>query len=120
MKQVVLAGPWQRLHYIKPKKQKYSCLRPHPQSTHLCCPSRLETALSEIAWSFYLGEIKGVRAHRDFLNKTNHSLLFVRHQFKLGFLNEMRNDRQTAIKSVLMTLAFVIPLLFQCDVREEM
>lgn len=59
---------------------------------------RLENALSEIAWMFYQGEAKGVRGHRDFLNKTNHTLLFVRHQFKLGFLNELRNDAQAAIK----------------------
>ena len=59
---------------------------------------RLENALSEIAWNFYQSEAKGVRAHRDFLNKTNHTLLFVRHQFKLGLLSEMRNDAQSAIK----------------------
>lgn len=77
---------------------KHLFVLPHSDAHLLGYTVRLETALSEIAWSFYLGEIKGVRAHRDFLNKTNHSLLFVRHQFKLGFLNEMRNDRQTAIK----------------------
>lgn len=71
---------------------------PHSDQHLLGYTVRLETALSEIAWSFYLSEAKTVRGHKDFLNKTNHQLLFVRHQFKLGYLNELRNDPQTAIK----------------------
>lgn len=77
---------------------KHLFVLPHSDAHLLGYTVRLENALSEIGWSFYQGEIKGVRGHRDFLNKTNHSLLFVRHQFKLGFLNELRNDPQTAIK----------------------
>ncbi|XP_042226153.1 trafficking protein particle complex subunit 11-like [Homarus americanus] len=77
---------------------KHLFVLPHSDAHLLGYTVRLENALSEIAWTFYLGEAKGVRAHRDFLNKTNHTLLFVRHQFKLGFLNELRNDSQTAIK----------------------
>nr|XP_045621115.1 trafficking protein particle complex subunit 11-like isoform X2 [Procambarus clarkii] len=77
---------------------KHLFVLPHSDAHLLGYTVRLENALSEIAWTFYLGEAKGVRAHRDFLNKTNHTLLFVRHQFKLGFLNELRNDPQTAIK----------------------
>lgn len=77
---------------------KHLFVLPHSDAHLLGYTVRLENALSEIGWSFYLGEVKGVRAHRDFLNKTNHTLLFVRHQFKLGFLNEIRNDPQTAIK----------------------
>ncbi|CAL4110444.1 unnamed protein product, partial [Meganyctiphanes norvegica] len=71
---------------------------PHSDQHLLGYTVRLETALSEIGWSFYLTEAKTVRGHKDFLNKTNHQLLFVRHQFKLGYLNELRNDPQTAIK----------------------
>ncbi|XP_069942864.1 trafficking protein particle complex subunit 11 isoform X3 [Cherax quadricarinatus] len=77
---------------------KHLFVLPHSDAHLLGYTVRLENALSEIAWTFYLGETKGVRAHRDFLNKTTHTLLFVRHQFKLGFLNELRNDSQAAIK----------------------
>lgn len=77
---------------------KHLFVLPHSDVHLLGYTVRLENALSEIAWNFYQGEAKGVRGHRDFLNKTNHTLLFVRHQFKLGFLNEMRNDAQAAIK----------------------
>lgn len=77
---------------------KHLFVLPHSDVHLLGYTVRLENALSEIAWMFYQGEAKGVRGHRDFLNKTNHTLLFVRHQFKLGFLNELRNDAQAAIK----------------------
>ncbi|KAF2366830.1 Foie gras liver health family 1 [Trinorchestia longiramus] len=60
--------------------------------------TRLEAALSDIAGGFYLSESKTVRGHRDFLNKTNHQLLFVRHCYKTGFLLEMKGDLQGAIK----------------------
>ncbi|KAK4294863.1 hypothetical protein Pmani_032542 [Petrolisthes manimaculis] len=77
---------------------KHLFVLPHSDAHLIGYTVRLENALSEIAWSFYQGEAKGVQGHRDFLNKTNHTLLFVRHQFKLGFFNELRNDAQTAIK----------------------
>ena len=35
---------------------------------------------------------------RDYLNKTTHLYLFVRHQFKIGFLNELKRDVHTAYK----------------------
>jgi len=54
--------------------------------------------LSEISGGFYISLVKSVRGHRDFLNKNNHQLLFVRHSFKIAFLSEMRNDLQSAIK----------------------
>lgn len=77
---------------------KHLFVLPHSDAHLLGYTVRLENALSEIAWTFYQTEIKGVRGHRDFLNKTNHTLLFVRHQFKLGILNELQNNQQTAVK----------------------
>ena len=44
--------------------------------------TRLENAFYELAQNYYHQEIRGVKAHRDFLNKTTHLYLFVRHQFK--------------------------------------
>ncbi|RXG54551.1 Trafficking protein particle complex subunit 11 [Armadillidium vulgare] len=69
---------------------------------------RLENALSEISGGFYLGEIKKIKAHRDFLNKTNHQLLFIRHQFKIAFYNEMRSDPQTAIKHYSQCYSYLL------------
>lgn len=60
--------------------------------------SRLETAFYELAQNYYHQEIRGVKAHRDFLNKTTHLYLFVRHQFKCGFLNELKRDLHAAYK----------------------
>ncbi|MCL4132919.1 UNVERIFIED_CONTAM: hypothetical protein GTU68_025684 [Idotea baltica] len=77
---------------------KHLFVLPHTDSHLLGYTMRLENALSEIAGGFYLGEVKGIKAHRDFLNKTNHQLLFIRHQFKTAFHNEMRNDPQAATK----------------------
>ena len=47
---------------------------------------------------FFLQEIRNVKSHRDFLNKTTHLYLFVRHQFKAGFLNELKRDPHAAYK----------------------
>ena len=80
---------------------------------------RLENAFYELAQNYYHQEIRGIKAHRldkmessngvatnypafsvsrDYLNKTTHLYLFVRHQFKIGFLNELKRDIHTAYK----------------------
>ena len=59
---------------------------------------RLENAFYELAQNYYHQEIRGVKAHRDYLNKTTHLYLFVRHQFKTGFLNELKRDLHAAYK----------------------
>ena len=59
---------------------------------------RLENAFYELAQNYYHQEIRGVKAHRDYLNKTTHLYLFVRHQFKAGFLNELKRDSHAAYK----------------------
>ncbi|XP_023290786.1 trafficking protein particle complex subunit 11 isoform X2 [Orussus abietinus] len=70
-----------------------------PHGDHLLgYVSRLESALYELSRSFYYHEYHVVKAHRDQLNKTTHQYLFVRHQFKMGFLNELRQDQHIAYK----------------------
>lgn len=68
---------------------------------------RMESAFAELAKSYYQSCIKMVRSHRDHMNKTTHQLLFVRHQFKLGFYSELRQDPLSATKYVnLMSFVF--------------
>ncbi|XP_063366704.1 trafficking protein particle complex subunit 11 [Cydia amplana] len=62
---------------------------------------RLENAFYDIAQNYYHHETKNIKQHRDHLNKTTHQYLFVRHQFKLGFLNELKQDLSTAHKHYL-------------------
>lgn len=59
---------------------------------------RLENAFYDIAQNYYHHEAKNIKQHRDHLNKTTHQYLFVRHQFKLGYLNELKQDINTAHK----------------------
>lgn len=59
---------------------------------------RLENAFYDIAQNYYHHETKNIKQHRDHLNKTTHQYLFVRHQFKLGYLNELKQDHSTAHK----------------------
>lgn len=59
---------------------------------------RLENAFYDLAQNFYHLEARIVKNHRDHLNKTTHQYLFVRHQFKMGFLNELKQDQHTAHK----------------------
>lgn len=59
---------------------------------------RLENAFYEHAQTYYYTEIRRVKSHKEFLNKTTHQLLFVRHQFKIAFLSELKQDTQNALK----------------------
>ncbi|XP_035690979.1 trafficking protein particle complex subunit 11-like isoform X2 [Branchiostoma floridae] len=59
---------------------------------------RLENAFYELAQNYYHMEARRVKSHKEFLNKTTHQLLFVRHQFKIAFYNEMKQDTHTALK----------------------
>lgn len=70
-----------------------------PHSDHLMgYIIRLENAFYDIAQNYYHHETKNIKQHKDHLNKTTHQYLFVRHQFKLGYLNELKQDLSTAHK----------------------
>jgi hypothetical protein len=60
----------------------------------------LENAFYDLAQNYYHHEARNIKAHRDHLNKTTHQYLFVRHLFKIGFLNELKQDGHTAHKYV--------------------
>lgn len=59
---------------------------------------RLENAFYDLAQNYYYVEARNIKSHREHLNKNTHQYLFVRHQFKMGFLNELRQDNHTAHK----------------------
>lgn len=59
---------------------------------------RLESVFYELAQNYYNQEIRNVKLHKDHLVKTSHQYLFVRHQFKIAFFNEMKRDLNTAHK----------------------
>ncbi|XP_015435876.1 PREDICTED: trafficking protein particle complex subunit 11 [Dufourea novaeangliae] len=70
-----------------------------PHGNHLLgYTSRLENALYDLAQSFYHHEYRIIKGHKDQLNKTVHQHLFVRHQFKMAFLNELKQDQNIAKK----------------------
>lgn len=82
-----------------------------PQTDHLIGYTiRLENAFYELAQAYYHGEARKVKSHKDFLNKTTHQLLFVRHQFKVAFFNEMKQDTSTAIKHYKQAYGHVLEL----------
>uniref|UniRef100_A0A0C9PXS3 TRAPPC11_0 protein n=1 Tax=Fopius arisanus TaxID=64838 RepID=A0A0C9PXS3_9HYME len=60
--------------------------------------SRLENAFYDLAQSFYHHHHRTVKSHKDQLNKTTHQYLFVRHQFKIAFLNELRQEPAIAVE----------------------
>uniref|UniRef100_A0A8C5QED5 Trafficking protein particle complex subunit 11 n=1 Tax=Leptobrachium leishanense TaxID=445787 RepID=A0A8C5QED5_9ANUR len=60
---------------------------------------RLENAFYEHAQTYYYTEIRRVKSHKEFLNKTTHQLLFVRHQFKIAFFSELKQDTQNSLKN---------------------
>ncbi|XP_059480361.1 trafficking protein particle complex subunit 11 [Neocloeon triangulifer] len=70
-----------------------------PNNEHLQGYSlRLENAFYDLAQTFYHQKVRTIRSHKDHLNKTTHQYLFVRHQFKMGFLNELKQDPAIANK----------------------
>lgn len=63
--------------------------------------TRLEGAFFELAQSYYYAECRQIEAHKEFLNKTTHQLLFPRHRFKIAFFHEMMQEtgaRRKALK----------------------
>ncbi|CAD6215592.1 GSCOCG00000404001-RA-CDS [Cotesia congregata] len=70
-----------------------------PHGDHLLgYTSRLENAFYELSLAFYHHHYRVVKGHREQLNKTAHQYLFVRHQYKMGFLNEMKQEKHVALK----------------------
>jgi len=58
----------------------------------------MENAFFELASAYYSQEIKMIKNHRELLTKSTHAPLFVRHQFKIAFFSEMKQDFINAIK----------------------
>lgn len=56
---------------------------------------RLESAFLELSQSFYIQMLKIYRSHQT---SSSHQTLKVRHQFKMGFICELRLDFPTALK----------------------
>lgn len=56
---------------------------------------RLESAFLELAQSFYIQMLKSYRSHQT---TSSHQTLKVRHQFKMGYICELRLDFSTALK----------------------
>ncbi|KAK3084752.1 hypothetical protein FSP39_018278 [Pinctada imbricata] len=82
-----------------------------PHTDHLIGYTiRLENAFYELAQGYYHGEARKVKSHRDFLNKTTHQLLFVRHQLKIAFFNELKQDSHTAIKHYKQAYGHILEL----------
>uniref|UniRef100_A0A5K3FDS2 Trafficking protein particle complex subunit 11 n=1 Tax=Mesocestoides corti TaxID=53468 RepID=A0A5K3FDS2_MESCO len=62
------------------------------------CITRLETELHDMASNYYHNAAKRVKAHKSSLNKSTHQLLFVRHDFKIAFFDELKQDSNLALK----------------------
>ncbi|KAI1238359.1 Trafficking protein particle complex subunit 11, partial [Lamprotornis superbus] len=87
-----------RVEIAKFAGKKYqSCCRFDSEKNTIA--SRLENAFYEHAQTYYYTEIRRVKSHKEFLNKTTHQLLFVRHQFKIAFFSELKQDTQNALKN---------------------
>ncbi|SPP76212.1 trafficking protein particle complex subunit 11 isoform X1 [Drosophila guanche] len=78
-----------------------------PHTEHLMGYTlRLESAFLDMAQSYYAQMSKRIRNHRDQLSAA-HTTLKIRHQFKLGFVAEMRQDFSTAQKHYFQAYAIL-------------
>ncbi|ESO93952.1 hypothetical protein LOTGIDRAFT_209465 [Lottia gigantea] len=82
-----------------------------PHTDHLIGYTiRLENAFYELSQSYYHLEARKVKSHKDFLNKTTHQLFYVRHQFKIAFFNELKQDSHTALKHYKQAYGHILDL----------
>ena len=59
---------------------------------------RIEEAFYKKALQYYSSQIQTVRSHKEMLSKQLHHLLLIRHQFKIAFYTEMKQDTYGALK----------------------
>uniref|UniRef100_A0A182K588 Trafficking protein particle complex subunit 11 n=1 Tax=Anopheles christyi TaxID=43041 RepID=A0A182K588_9DIPT len=67
---------------------------------------RLQSAFLELAQSYYTQMMKQIRLHRDQLTDA-HTVLKIRHQFKLGFISELKLDQSNALRHYRQTYTFL-------------
>ncbi|XP_058829687.1 trafficking protein particle complex subunit 11 isoform X2 [Topomyia yanbarensis] len=65
---------------------------------------RLHSAFLELAQSYYTQMMKQIRLHREQLTDS-HQILKIRHQFKLGFVSELKLDQSNALRHYRQTYA---------------
>ncbi|XP_058459958.1 trafficking protein particle complex subunit 11 isoform X2 [Malaya genurostris] len=76
-----------------------------PHNDHLMGHiSRLHSAFLELAQSYYTQMMKQIRLHRDQLTDS-HQILKIRHQFKQGFISELKLDQSNALRHYRQTYA---------------
>lgn len=63
---------------------------------------RLQSAFLELAQSYYTQMMKQIRLHREQLTDS-HQILKIRHQFKLGFISELKLDQSNALRHYRQT-----------------
>jgi len=68
---------------------------------------RLEQTFIESSQNYYANEIRTVRKHKESLNNITHQLLHIRHQFKIGFFSELKQDANSAVKSYKSAYAYL-------------
>uniref|UniRef100_A0A182Q4N5 Trafficking protein particle complex subunit 11 n=1 Tax=Anopheles farauti TaxID=69004 RepID=A0A182Q4N5_9DIPT len=67
---------------------------------------RLQSAFLELAQAYYTQMMKQIRLHRDQLTDA-HTALKIRHQFKLGFISELKLDQSNALRHYRQTYTFL-------------
>ncbi|XP_053683190.1 trafficking protein particle complex subunit 11 [Sabethes cyaneus] len=63
---------------------------------------RLQSAFLELAQAYYTQMMKQIRLHREQLTDS-HQILKIRHQFKLGFISELKLDQSNALRHYRQT-----------------
>ncbi|XP_044015517.1 trafficking protein particle complex subunit 11 isoform X2 [Aphidius gifuensis] len=60
--------------------------------------TRLENAFYDLSQNYYHHEYRIVKNHRDQLNKNSHQYIIIRHQYKMAFYNELKNDKSISLR----------------------
>lgn len=74
---------------------------------------KLERVFMELSEQYYAKLVKSIKAKRDTLNKEVQPLLMLRHQFKISFFSEMKQDLPTALRYYNAAYTLVVELLDQ-------
>ncbi|CAF2858872.1 unnamed protein product [Rotaria sp. Silwood2] len=87
-------------NYFEIPKRSLCVLPVLPQPDNLSAwIDRLEQTFIESSQNYYTNEIRRVKKHKETLNNITHQLLHIRHQFKVGFFSELKQDIPSSVKS---------------------
>ena len=79
--------------------------------------AKMETIIFDRATQYYGNQFKKVKSHRDNLNRQNQQLLIIRHNFKIAFFTELKQDLVGALRYYRIAYNHLLEAMYLADDR---